>query len=70
MNPLLQLLAKHAAKGRDGTFTLLLCAGVWLANEVRHDTATIRSQLAAIEARQTQTDQRLSRLENLAIARQ
>jgi|LakMenEpi03Aug12_release.lakeMendotaPanAssembly.Ray.scaffolds.fasta_scaffold287009_3 hypothetical protein len=62
-------LTKYASKGRDGTFALLLAAGTWLANEVKHNTETIKGQLVSIQTHQQQTDARLARLEQIAFTK-
>lgn len=63
------LLTKYAGKGRDGTFAILLAAGTWLANDVKHNTEAIKAQLVTIQTHEMQTDARLARLESLAFSK-
>ncbi len=46
-----ELLKRYLAKSKEPALSVILAAGVWLANEVKHAVADVSAQLTKMDAR-------------------
>ena len=46
-----ELLKRYLAKSKEPVLSVILAAGVWLANEVKHAVADVSAQLTKMDAR-------------------
>lgn len=46
-----ELLKRYLSKSKEPVLSVILAAGVWLANEVKHAVADVSAQLTKMDAR-------------------
>lgn len=46
-----EILKRYLSKSKEPVLSVILAAGVWLANEVKHAVADVSAQLTKMDAR-------------------
>ena len=46
-----EILKRYLSKSKEPVLSVILAAGVWLANEVKHEVADVSAQLTKMDAR-------------------
>jgi hypothetical protein len=54
-----EILKRYLAKSKEPVLSVILAAGVWLANEVKHAVAEVSAQLTKMDARIAAIERRL-----------